>query len=132
MAYEVIYLFEGGSARPTEVMSGAVETLRDSGLDVVLADVCSGDEWIGGELELLGLSTGVSLEVHGADESTQVEVLDAAALPGAPALDDVTALASVTLVGEVNWDVVMHLRKYFIEVCSAHELDERDGFLPRK
>ena len=130
MAYELTYLFEGGSARPTDVMSGAVETLRDSGLNVALADVCSGDEWIAGELELLGTPTGVSLEVHGADESTQVEVLDAAALPGAPALDAVTALASVTLVGEVSWDVVTHLRKYFIEVWSAHELDDVDGFLP--
>jgi hypothetical protein len=100
MAHEVQYLLMRRQVRPDDVAFGAVSALRDSGLDVELVGTSRGDDWLAGDLEVAGQSTGILLEVHGADPSVAAAREWTSSMPNAPDLSDVTGLCWMTLSGE--------------------------------
>jgi hypothetical protein len=127
VAYELQAFFRFPDVLAGQLMQTTLDECRLHGT-VELAHPSAGSIWVAGDLYLNGRPTGISIEIHEGDESTNLAWQHAAAVADVPKWIAVTGLGILTLSGSVHGDLLNSIRSHWAEKQAALEFDEVDGF----
>jgi hypothetical protein len=137
VAHDLNYFFDRGEKTSDELLSAVLRGLRDAEVDAAIVVIGRGTDWpqaldwVTGTLTAQGHETGIHIEIHADDESVNLAWEGVSDSPGAPAHPAVLGLCTVTLSGDVDFDVFEKLRTFLTDRWSAAEHDETDGFTKR-
>lgn len=128
MAYELQVFFRSNEVAPSQVLEETFNACRRLGR-TALVRPSSGRSWVAGDLELNEDPTGISVEIHGRDESAELAWQFASAESDPPRGIDITGLGILTLSGSVHSELLATIRAHWVNGYVALEHDEVDGFL---
>ena len=128
MAYELQVFFRSNEASPSQVLEETLSACRRFG-HTALVHPSSGRTWVAGDLELNEDPTGISVEIHGRDESAELAWQFASAASEPPRAIDVTGLGILTLSGSVHSELLATIRAHWVNRYDSLEYDEVDGFV---
>ncbi len=128
MAYELQYFLLQPVPPHAQVMRDLLAALNAQGWRADLANLSSSESWTAGDLEVGGQASGILIEVHSVDLSTEYSWQAALKRHDRPAGATPYGLGVVTLSGDVDDALVADARQHFVVALGAAEYDHVHGF----